>query len=262
MSKAKWKKLLPCNVCYFIVKNKHRLKLDDQVKIDIFTETNNFSNWNETIPYHTFFLKVDCIKRPNGQRNREIHSLIDDTSLKKCNEKLEKNCLEYHKGLWLLSHGKKLLNDNFVPSDYENNKEQTKKWVQKKKREFKLFYNNLSNKPVCYGKDCRVDFYLSPDDKIGLINKIKHREKLLFLIDSEGNKKICTDRQGIDRTNSVKSENIFIKDFIVSIYSKDKLVLKFTGNVFVTEKNSHVSLEELMDKGINFSSSSVWRGHV
>ncbi|GMT49790.1 MAG: hypothetical protein IEMM0008_1329 [bacterium] len=260
MSKGTWRELLPCKECYQVVKNKDRLALEDRVQIDVYTESDETTHIHGLKPFYTFHLTIDSIKRPGAQRYHQIHLLLSDISLQRCEEVLEGNCKSHHRDLWVSSFKDKLLEDvQLLPDkDHLEKLSQNAEWIKKKKKEFKTFYAQLSHKPICHGKGCHVDFYLSPGDNGGLIAKIKRREKLKFCVDEvKGGYKYIGDvsrEQNMDKI----IRNVLIKYFVISIYSKNRLALKLNGNVFIIDESRCLSLEDLMEQGIEMASTARW----
>ncbi len=262
MSKGTWRELLPCKECYQIVKNKDRLNLEDRVEIDVYTEWDETPHIQGLEPFYTFHRTIDSIKRPGAQRYHQIHPLLSDISLQRCGQVLEENCKSHHRNLWVSASKDRILEDDGIqlPSDLDPMEElsDNSEWVKEKKKEFKTFYSQVSHKPVCHEKDCHVDFYLSPDDDCGLIAKIKRREKLRFSLDNvKGGYIYLGDAsKGLERDQMIR--NVLIKYFVVKIYSQNRLALKLNGNVFITDENHCVSLEGLMEKGIEMSNTVQW----
>ncbi len=260
MSKGSWRELLPCKECYQVVKNKDRLALEDRVQIDVYTENDETTHIHGLEPFYTFELTIDSIKRPGAQRYHQIHPLLSGISLQRCGQVLEENCKSHHRDLWLSSSKDRLLEGvQLIPDkDHLEESSQNAEWIKEKKKEFKTFYAQLADKPVCHGKGCHVDFYLSPSDSSGLIARIKRREKLRFCVDTiKGGYKYMGDlskEQNMDKM----IRNVLIKYFVVSIYSKNRLALKLNGNVFITDESRCLSLEDLMDQGIEVASTARW----
>ncbi len=261
MSKGVWRELLPCKECYQIVKNQYRLGLEDRIEIDVYNEWDEINDIQGLEPFYTFHLTVDSIKRPGAQRYHQIHPLLSDISLQRCGQVLEENCKSHHRNLWLSTFKDRILDDDsLLLSDNDPLEElgDNAEWVKEKKKEFKTFYSQVSHKPICHGKDCHVDFYLSPGDDCGLIARIKRREKLRFSMDAmKGGYTYPGDAsKGLEMDTMIR--NVLIKYFVVKIYSQNRLALKLNGNVFITDENHCLSLEGLMEKGMEVVNTVQW----
>ena len=260
MAKGSWKDLLPCRECYQVVKNKSRLRSGDKVMINIFTQHKNHKD-DGILPYYTFNLTLDSIKRPGGQRYRQIYPLLADHSLGRCEKILEKNSIDFHRNLWLSFQKEKMDNDDsFLSSDVDiENDEEFKEWRREKKREFKDYYTSLNDKKIYHGKSCYVDFYLSDNDEQGLIAKINRRKKLTFFVNPSSGEKQYLDDKNYDTENI---QTVKVKTFEVFIYNKDQLALKINGNVSVVKEKENLSLENLLEQGIDISSGRYGVGYA
>ncbi len=243
MSKGQWKELLPCKVCYKIVKNAHQLSLHDRMEIELFKENVELEEGIEIVPFHKLVLSLDCMIRPGAQQHRMIKPLLAEKSLNRCQQILEQNRITYYKNLWFTRQSNKIksLNDEFLNNNVQ--------WRRDKKKEFKQFYANLTDQSTHHDKGCYVDFYLSDNDKHGLIAKINRKMKLRFLTDANKNRAYLDD--SITEANGMIQE-IQVNHFIVSVYANDKLLLKVNGNVRVINKKDNVSLEQLTDQGFEY----------
>ncbi len=259
MAKSSWKELLPCKECYNLVKNKELFNLQDRVEIKIYDQEVNSIDLEATEPYYTFNLTLASLKRPYSQRNRELLPLLSEKSLARCENKLLKNTRDFYFSLWLNSSRTQPSNHIVRSVSYNSFSTEDKvQWWIEKKKEFKSYYQNLSHTSIYHKKGCYVDFYLSPDDPIGLIARIKRRWKLKFYQDSCTQGKIYLAKGDKTPSNCI-IQLVTVKFFVVSIFSGDKLAIRLFGDVFLQINNEEISLDNLSEQGIELYTYPDWR---
>ncbi|MDH5681864.1 MAG: hypothetical protein OEZ36_09765 [Spirochaetota bacterium] len=265
MAKNIWRELLPCKECYQVVKNKHRLAEDDSLEIEVYDQDLAYSQAEDVAPYHVFKLNLRHLIRPGAQRNRQLYSLLSEKSLSRCEQIMEQNSKEYHRNIWLSSQKNTLTDEEYNKFGQDDGFEDNPKilvWKKNKKREFKSYYNNLEQKDLIYGKGCHVDFYLSLEDSRGLIAKINRGEKFRFFIHKDGGQKeYLAEKTDISERNG-KTQDVYIRTFVVKIYSSGKLILKLMGGVYFAEVDKHLSLDSLYEYGIEPPSMALGGCHV
>jgi len=254
MAKAQWKALLDCKDCYYLMKNASQLNQTDKVRLYVFNQTFPVKYYYRSELYPPLFifdLSVSSLIRPYGQQNRQLLSVVDEKSVLRCSEILDNARKQYFRSLWISSHFDKLKEEieqlHQIPLDCLNKKDINVQWRRKQKQEIQTFIQSFNGQVVYQDGSCYVDFYLHPEDKHGIIYKIKNNQKLNFIETENGQRRYIPDSGKINDNTKGKKISSRIHVFVAEIYQNDRIKLVFKGQSQVIKKDEYLSLENILE---------------